>query len=303
MPSTPAHRSTSHVSTVRAFNRSFTRRVGVLDDSFLRTWRPLAEARLLFEIGADGASVLALRRRLGLDSGYLSRLLRALERDGLVVATPDPDDARRRLVRLTTAGRAARTELDLGSEERVAALIRPLSEQQRQDLADALHRADRLLSVATIDFDVVDPAGDEAVRAMQTYFAELAARFPDGFDPGDTLIVDASAMRRPTGSFVVARSDDTVAACGGVQRHDATTAEIKRMWVDPGWRGEGLGKRMLTRLEAEVESLGYDNVVLDTNDTLTEAIAMYERAGYRSIERYNDNPYAKRWFAKPVTPA
>lgn len=292
----------SNVSTLRTFNRSFTRRIGVLDDSFLRSGRPFAEARLLFEIGNDGAAVLELRHRLGLDSGYLSRLLRELERDGLVVSVPDPADARRRLVRLTRSGRDAWTDLDRRSDELAAGLIDPLSERQRQRLDDSLRSADRLLRVAAITFETVDPRSDAALDAMNAYFAELAVRFSDGFDPGDTLAADAPAMRPPTGTFVVARSDGAVAACGGVQRHDDVTAEIKRMWVHPDWRGEGLGRRMLTQLETHVAALGYAHVVLDTNDTLTEAISMYERAGYRSIERYNDNPYARRWFAKSLPP-
>lgn len=289
------------VSTLRTFNRSFTQRIGVLDDSFMQSGRPLAAARLLFEIGTDGASVLDLRHRLGLDSGYLSRLLRELEADGLTTAVPDPDDARRRLVRLTPSGRAAWTELDSRSHELAAGLIDPLSARQRQRLAEALRSAERLLRVATLTFDVVDPSSDDALGAMNAYFEELAVRFSDGFDPGDTLTADAPAMRAPTGSFVVARSDDAVAACGGVHRCDDTTAEIKRMWVHPDWRGEGVGRRMLERLEEQIVALGYTDVVLDTNDTLTEAIAMYERAGYRSIARYNDNPYAKCWFAKSLT--
>ena len=290
----------SNVSTLRTFNRSFTRRIGVLDDSFLRSGRPFAEARLLFEIGNDGAAVLELRHRLGLDSGYLSRLLRELERDGLTVSVPDPADARRRLVRLTRSGRDAWTDLDRRSDELAAGLIDPLSERQRQRLDDSLRSADRLLRVAAITFETVDPRSEAALDAMNAYFAELAVRFSDGFDPGDTLAADAPAMRPPTGTFVVARSDGAVAACGGVQRHDDATAEIKRMWVHPDWRGEGLGRRMLTQLETHAAALGYAHVVLDTNDTLTEAISMYERAGYRSIERYNDNPYARHWFAKSL---
>ena len=292
--------STTQLSTLRRFNRSFTQRIGVLDDSFLQSGRPLAEARLLFEIGADGASVLGLRHRLGLDSGYLSRLLRELESDGLITAAPDPADARRRLVRLTRSGRTAWNDLDRRSDELAAGLIDPLSDRQRRQLDDALRSADRLLRVATLVFEVVDPTSGAALEAMNAYFAELAVRFPEGFEPGDTLTADAPSMRAPTGAFVVARSDDTVAACGGVLRHDDTTAEIKRMWVHSDWRGEGVGRRMLAELEAQIATLGYTDVVLDTNDTLTEAIAMYTRAGYRSIGRYNDNPYAKRWFTKPL---
>ena len=92
-----------------------------------------------------------------------------------------------------------------------------------------------------------------------------------------------------------------VVACGGLQRHSQTVGEVKRMWVDPEWRGCGLGVRLLVALEEEARRLGYREIYLDTNGTLTEAIAMYGRAGYRPIERYNSNPYAQAWFAKSLT--
>jgi GNAT superfamily N-acetyltransferase len=147
-----------------------------------------------------------------------------------------------------------------------------------------------------VTFETVDPTGSEATAAMQAYFAELDERFPGGFDPAGA---DAAAMAPPGGAFVVARADDgSVAACGGVQRIDADTAEIKRMWVAPAERGRGLGRQTLAELEQHVAALGYRRVVLDTNGTLTEAIAMYTKAGYRPIDRYNDNPYAEHWFVK-----
>jgi GNAT superfamily N-acetyltransferase len=148
-------------------------------------------------------------------------------------------------------------------------------------------------------FDAVDPTGDEATRAMQSYFAELDLRFPTGFDSSGALGPGAAPMGPPDGVFLVARSHDgTVAACGGLQRHDADTGEIKRMWVDPSSRGYGLGRRLLAELERRALDLGYTRIVLDTNSTLTTAIAMYESAGYSAIERYNDNPYAQRWFER-----
>lgn len=293
----------SALATLRAFNRSFTQRIGVLDDSFMASGRPVGAARLLFEIGLDGAGVLDLRRRLGLDSGYVSRMLRDLERDDLVVVAPDPDDARRRVVTLTSAGSRAWADLDRRSNDLALGLLAPLSDRQRRQLADALETADRLLRAATITFDVVDPRSDDALGAMTAYFDELAIRFTDGFDPGDTLVADAPSMREPSGAFVVARSDADVVACGGVLRHDDTTGEIKRMWVHPAWRGLGVGRRMLARLEQQIGALGYPRVVLDTNDTLTEAISMYERAGYRPTQRYNDNPYARCWFEKMLEPS
>ena len=93
-----------------------------------------------------------------------------------------------------------------------------------------------------------------------------------------------------------------VAGCGGLQQVDAATAEIKRMWIDPTRRGLGLGRRLLAHLEDVARERGYRRVVLDTNGALVEAIAMYRRAGYEAIERYNDNPYAQHWFAKALDP-
>lgn len=291
------------VSTLRSFNRAFTQRIGVLDESFLESGRPLGPARLLFEIGLAGAALHELRQQLGLDSGYVSRMLRELEDDDLVVVATDPTDARRRRVTPTAAGRRAWTDLDRRSDELAAGLVAPLTHTQRGLLTSSLRTADRLLRAATVGFEVVDPRSDDALGAMTAYFDELEIRFDGGFEPGDTLDADAPAMRAPRGGFVVARSDADVVGCGGVQRHDSSTGEIKRMWVHADWRGLGLGRRTLDQLESVVVTLGYERVVLDTNDTLTEAISMYERAGYQPIERYNGNPYAKCWFAKDLVSA
>jgi DNA-binding MarR family transcriptional regulator/ribosomal protein S18 acetylase RimI-like enzyme len=290
------------VGTLRAFNRCYTQRIGVLDDHFLGRGRSLGESRLLFEIGPDGAAVQDLRRRLGLDSGYLSRTLASLEQDGLITVVADPNDRRRRIVRLTPAGGQEWAELDARSDTAARDLLGPLSPGQRTRLTDALSMADRLLRAATVTFEAVDAHGDEAVAAMRRYFAEIDARFPSGFDPGDALFTGLRPLTPPTGAFVVARDDDRSIACGGVQTLADGVGEIKRMWVDPSWRGLGLGRRMLHRLEDVARGLGHTHVRLDTNSALTEAIAMYERAGYTAIDRYNDNPYAQRWFEKSLTP-
>jgi GNAT superfamily N-acetyltransferase len=172
----------------------------------------------------------------------------------------------------------------------------PLGPSQRQRLVEALETAERLILAATCEVEEVDVDSADAVTAVGRYFAEIDSRFAHGFDPATGAARDLDELRRPHGCFLVLRADAAVVACGGLQRHSRTAAEVKRMWVDPEWRGCGLGMRMLEALEDAARGLGYREVCLDTNASLTEAIAMYERAGYRRVERYNDNPYAEAWF-------
>ena len=279
--------------TLRRFNRTYTQRIGVLDDSFLGTGLPLGVSRLLFEIGPDGATVRDLRERLDLYSGYLTRLLRRLTDRGLADIHPDPGDRRRRLARLTPAGARVWADLDNRSERLARDLVAPLTERQRNRLTEALATADLLVRAATVHLREVEPTDPVAVAAAGRYFAELDRRFPGGFDPGEP---------DDQGTFVVASSDGRPVAYGGIRPLAADTGEIKRMWVDPAWRGAGLGSRMLRHLEGLARRHGHTRVVLDTNRALSEAIALYERAGYVEVERYNDNPYAQAWFEKVLDP-
>src|SRR5262245_22865725 len=169
------------IADVRRFNRIVTQRVGALDDHFLSRDRPLGEARLLWEIGPDGCDVRALRSRLGLDSGYLSRLLRSLEASGLVVVEPGEPDKRVRTARLTAAGAAERAVLDERSDELAASFLAPLDEGQREQLTGAMTTVARLLTAAAVRFAVTDPAAPEARYCLREYFAELDRRFDTGF--------------------------------------------------------------------------------------------------------------------------
>src|SRR3954454_11587123 len=132
------------VARVRRFNRTVTQRLGVLEDTYLSRDRPIGQARLLWEVGPDGVQVRSLRSRLGLDSGYLSRLLRALEDDGLAVAAAAPADRRVRMVRLTPSGLAERAELDRRSDELAAGILAPLDDRQRDRLAAAMADVERV---------------------------------------------------------------------------------------------------------------------------------------------------------------
>lgn len=285
---------------VRRFNRFYTQRIGVLGERFLDRDRPLGPARLLWEIGPDGRHVSELRDALGLDSGYVSRLLRSLEGDGLVTTSPDPTDGRRRVAILTAAGEREWRELDERSNEQVASLLEALDATRQQQLVEALATAERLLRLATVTFEVVGPRSQLAIASLTAYFRELDDRFDGGFAPGDTLVADADSFEPPGGAFLIASSGEAAVACGAVLTLEDGVGEIKRMWVDPSWRGVGLGARMLAELEGQAAALGHHTVRLDTNSALTEAISLYESSGYRSIERYNDNPFARRWFEKTL---
>jgi len=153
-----------------------------------------------------------------------------------------------------------------------------------------------------VEFVRVDATSVEARFAMGEYFAELDRRFTSGFDAAAALDDAAESLNPPTGLFVVARDGTAVVGCGAVQWLDDATAEIKRMWVDPGRRGIGLGRRLLAHLESQVADSGRRVVRLDTNSSLPEAVNMYRTLGYVDIDRYNDNPYAHHWFEKSLRP-
>jgi GNAT superfamily N-acetyltransferase len=149
----------------------------------------------------------------------------------------------------------------------------------------------------------VDPDDMDAQHCLRAYFAELDRRFDIGFDPSATLPLDPDEMRPPAGTFVVATVDGAAVGCGGLKLRDGGTwAEVKRMWVSPAARGTGLGRRLLAELEARASAAGCSVVRLDTNGSLTEAIALYRSSGYVEVDDFNGEPYATLWFEKPLLP-
>lgn len=289
------------ITRVRDFNRTVTERIGALDDHYLARGRPLGQSRLLWEIGATGdagAELRDLRERLGLDSGYLSRQLRALEADGLVRIDRAPADSRVRVARLTEQGVAERRELDRVSDELASGILDPLTDRQRTRLLDAMDEVRRLMTASAVEVRTVDPGERAARESIAAYFAELAERFDVGFDPAQTRPTDDDEFREPNGAFLVAFLHGAPVGCVGVKRHGDEPAEIKRLWVAPHARGIGLGGRLLREVEAAAVRLGAASVRLDTNRALTEAIAMYRAHGYVEVDDYNGEPYADFWFEK-----
>ena len=150
------------VERIRAFNRTVTRRLGALNEKYLGRDRPLVESRLMFEIGAHGASVRALRARLGLDSGFSSRLLRVLEGKKLVKTEPAGSDARVRIARLTRSGLAELGRLEALSNDLARSMLAPLSGEQARRLVCAMVEVERLLRASSIELAAVDPRSGEA---------------------------------------------------------------------------------------------------------------------------------------------
>jgi DNA-binding MarR family transcriptional regulator/GNAT superfamily N-acetyltransferase len=286
------------IATVRSFNRLAVERIGALDGDFLGRKRPVGEARLLWEIGGDGADLRDLRARLGLDSGYLSRLLRALADDGLVTVAAGARDGRVRRATLTASGRREWAELDTRSDAFAASLLEPLGERQRRELVDAMATVERHLTASMVVIAPEDAGSPDARWCVEQYFRELGERFEGGFDHAISLAASPDDLTPPAGLFLVARLRDAPAGCGGLRLHGDQPAEVKRMWVSRTVRGLGLGRRILRELETRAAAAGAPATRLETNRSLIEAISMYRRAGYQEIPPFNDEPYAHHWFEK-----
>ena len=289
------------IAQIRSFNRTVTQRIGALYDEFLARDRPLGQARVLWEVGTNGCDVRLLRLRLDLDSGYLSRILRALEHDGLVELARSGADGRVRVLRLTAVGSAEVAELDRRSDRAALAILEPLTEEQRARLAGAMAEVQRLLIASMVSIGPADPRSPEARSCLRAYFGELSRRFPGGFDPALSIAAADEQLTPPAGLFLIAMLQGEPAGCGTVKYHDSDPAEIKRMWVNETVRGLGLGRRILAELEARAASNGARLLRLESNDTLAEAIGLYRSAGYREVPAFNDEPYAHHWFEKALS--
>jgi DNA-binding MarR family transcriptional regulator/GNAT superfamily N-acetyltransferase len=275
-----------------------TARVGALNDRFLGLDRPLGEARLLWEIGPEGAELRELRARLGLDSGYVSRVLHSLESQGLVEVRPSASDGRVRRAQLTDAGLGERAELDRRSDRLAASLLEPLPDEGRAELAAAMAEVERLLIESMLSFGVEDPASADARWCFARYYAELERRFAAGFDPTRSIPVKPHELRPPAGAVLIARIGREPVGCGALKLRRDTPAELKRMWVTPRARGLGIGRRLLAELERYAAAAGAETLRLETNGSLTEAIRLYRSSGYREVEPFNEEPYGEHWFEK-----
>lgn len=154
--------------------------------------------------------------------------------------------------------------------------------------------------MAAVEFVEVRPDSAEARQCLARYYAEIAGRFADGFDPGQSSAPTLDAFAPPDGTFLVVRLDRALIGCGGFKRDAPGIAYLKRMWIAPEARGLGLGKRLLRELEQRARRIGYGKVRLETEKTLTEAQALYRASGYAEVPPFNDELYAHHWFEKTL---
>ncbi|HET9247234.1 MAG TPA: helix-turn-helix domain-containing GNAT family N-acetyltransferase [Xanthobacteraceae bacterium] len=239
-----------------------------------------------------------LRARLELDSGYVSRLLRSLERQRLVRAQPAANDGRVRRVRLTRAGLREVRELDRRADALAKSVLAPLGVAQRDRLIAAMGEIERLIRASAVQITAEAPDSADARWCIGQYFRELAGRFKTGFDPAKTIPANPDELTPPAGVFILARIGGQPIGCGALKVKDRTIGEIKRMWVAADARGLGVGRRILEMLETHAREFGVRTLRLETNRTLKEAQALYRKCGYLEVEPFNDEPYAHHWFEK-----
>ena len=241
-----------------------------------------------------------MRGALGLDSGYLSRLLRSLAAQGLVEVDKPNGDARRRRARLTAKGRAELAAYERLSDDLARSILAPLSPPERERLLAAMGEVERLTRASAIEVRPAAPDCAEARWCLAEYFAELARRFEKGFDPEAAYPLHDAEMTPPAGFFFLAWLDGRPVGCGALRRIDATSGEIKRMWTAPEARGLGVARRIIAAIEATGRAEGMTTLRLDTNRALVEAQALYPKLGFAEVAPYNANPYADHWFEKRI---
>ncbi|MDX8433342.1 bifunctional helix-turn-helix transcriptional regulator/GNAT family N-acetyltransferase [Mesorhizobium abyssinicae] len=289
------------IDAVRAFNRFYTRQIGLLDEGLLKSPFSLTEARVLYELAHhDGLVASDLVRDLGLDAGYVSRLLKKFEERGLVERAATEADARRSSIALTQAGRDAFAPLNKDSHAQVQALLDKLPPAEQDRLVKAMGTVQRLLG------DQPEPRVPYVLRPMQvgdigwvtrrqgliyaqdygwdeTYealVAEILAEFVRKFDPKWERAWIAEREGEVVGSVFLVRKSDAV-------------AKLRLLYVEPSARGLGIGKRLVDECIGFARAKGYRTLTLWTNDILVSARRIYQAAGFELAEEERHHSFGK----------
>ena len=279
------------VDTVRAFNRFWTERIGLLQAGLLDTPYSLTEARVLFELGQRApVDVAELRGTLALDSGYLSRIIGRFKADGLVVTQSSPHDGRRQVIELTARGREVCDDLGARSADQIARLLGPLADEERR----------RLLAAMSTIRDVIDaaaPAQPYLIRALRSgdlgwVVARHGVVYAEEYAWDQTF---EALVARIVADYVdhhvedrenawIAELDGEAVGCVFCVRRDEETAQLRLLLVEPKARGFGIGSRLVDECIRFARSAGYTRMALWTNDVLVSARRIYEAEGFELVE-------------------
>jgi DNA-binding MarR family transcriptional regulator/predicted N-acetyltransferase YhbS len=283
----------SRVAAVRAFNRFYTRRLGMLGSGLLGTAHPLPQARVLYELGQQPVTAVAdLKAALDLDAGYLSRLLTTLETESLVLRRRAEDDGRRQEVLLTDEGRAAFTQLDERSRAEIGELLERLTDHDQRRVLAAMHALEDTLDATAAPrprrFRLRAPHTGELGWVIQRHGALYAREYgwDETFEALVAKIVADFAERTDTRERAwIADVAGEPAGCIFCTRKDDSTAQLRLLLVEPDARGTGIGARLVEQCIQFAEQAGYTSMTLWTQSILTEARRLYERAGFRLTEQ------------------
>ncbi len=287
-PALPAPVAPEAVKAVRRFNRFFTRRIGVLDP-YLGSELSLTDVRVLYELAhRPGVVARDLMQDLGLDAGYLSRILKRFEAAGWLARTPSPDDGRQNLLSLTDTGHAFFAPLQQKSRDEAAALLQPLSAAQRAQLVGAMARVEALLEGTEPSRGEVvlrDPVPGDMGWVVQQH-AEVYAREYGWNSDFEALVAGIAAdfVRKFQPEWEkcwIAELDGERVGAVFVVRQSRTIARLRMLILSPQARGLGLGARLTDECIAFARARGYRKMVLWTNSCLTAARAIYTKRGFR----------------------
>jgi DNA-binding MarR family transcriptional regulator/ribosomal protein S18 acetylase RimI-like enzyme len=292
-----------HVDAVRSFNRFYTRRIGALGDRHLDSPFSLTEMRVLYELAhRDAPAAADLGRDLGLDAGYLSRILRRFESRGLLGRTASPADGRQSLLRLTAKGRAAFVPLEARAKREVDALLARVGGRDRRQVVDAMGTIERLLGAPAADRAapyllrhhqpgdmgwVIHRHGAIYARdwgynqEFEALVARICADFLDHVDPSGERCWIAERHGEVVGSVFVVRKSKTV-------------AKLRLLLVEPSARGLGIGRRLIDECIRFAQQAGYRRLTLWTQSELDAARRLYQQAGFRCVHRKRHDSFGRR---------
>ena len=289
------------VAAVREFNRFYTSRIGVLDEGYLSSRFSLTEVRVLYELAHRGSVTASeLGRDLGIDAGYLSRILRGFARRGVLARAAARDDARKSILRLTPRGKAAVAPLEARARDQIGVMLEkvPAAKQERlvasmRAIERGLKSGPRATPKVTLRSHRPGDMGWVVERHGALYWQEY------GWDETfEALVADIVAkfithLDRKRERCWIAEVDDERAGCVFCVRKSKTVAKLRLLLVEPQARGLGVGSRLVDECIRFARAAGYRELTLWTNDVLVAARRIYERAGFELVESERHRSFGK----------